>query len=701
MAEVASQILQLHCNAQPKGQTTSPSQSALPSASPESVLVARTRCINARPEKVSSVSPMPWNEDLFGTPLNIAAYPGQQLRVVAGPGTGKTYALMRRVARLLEEGVEPQRILAVSFTRTAATDLVHKLAALGSPGAEDVAAKTLHSLSFGLLSRSSVFEAIGRVPRPLMAHELDTMECDLGPTFGGKRKVQKLVEAFESAWARLQHHEPGWPTTEIDKKFDLELKSWLRFHNAILVGEVIPLALDFITQNPGHPDIPVYEHVLVDEYQDLNRADQALIDAIAGEAAVTVVGDEDQSIYSFRNANPEGIHKYPENHEGTHDELLTECRRCPQRVVALANELINQNRRLDPKTLAPFAQNGAGTIYVVQHRSVEEEIRLNAEYIDWYLQQRPDLPAGEVLVLSSRRLIGNGIRDTLNTIAREKRRTWDAKSFYLEDALNSDAAADGFTLLTLLVDPDDAPALRYWLGEHAQDCRVKPYARVREHCETSVETLREALEKMADGTLKIPYTASLVERFNQLTKRLAELAPLSVPEMIDALFPGGSLDTEAARQAALKVAPSAEGAEDFLAELRGEITQPELPGSAGTSVRIMSLHKSKGLTAKLVVIAGCVSGILPDIDTNDPPAEQTRQLEEQRRLFYVGITRTTDTLVLTSFVCVGIRSARRMNMRVGGNLPVYNVSASMFLKELGPTAPKSIAGEPWRKQVGF
>jgi DNA helicase-2/ATP-dependent DNA helicase PcrA len=75
---------------------------------------------------------MPWNTGLQGTPLNIASYAGTPLRVVAGPGTGKTFALMRRVARLLEQGVPPGRILAVSFTRTAANDLVEKLAALGT-----------------------------------------------------------------------------------------------------------------------------------------------------------------------------------------------------------------------------------------------------------------------------------------------------------------------------------------------------------------------------------------------------------------------------------------------------------------------------------------------------------------------------------------------------------------------------------------
>ena len=79
---------------------------------------------------------MPWNTGLQGTPLNIAAYPGAQLRVVAGPGTGKTFALMRRVARLLEQNVPPNQILAVTYTRTAAFDLVDKLAQLGVAGAD-------------------------------------------------------------------------------------------------------------------------------------------------------------------------------------------------------------------------------------------------------------------------------------------------------------------------------------------------------------------------------------------------------------------------------------------------------------------------------------------------------------------------------------------------------------------------------------
>jgi DNA helicase-2/ATP-dependent DNA helicase PcrA len=645
---------------------------------------------------------MPWNTGLQGTPLNIAAYPGAQLRVVAGPGTGKTYALMRRVARLLEQNVAPNRILAVTFTRTAASDLVDKLADLGVPGADQVAAKTLHSLSFGLLSRNAVFQMLNRVARPLMAHELNTLVCDLAPQFEGKKAVRKLIEAFEAYWARLQHHDPGWPHDPVEQAFDHALKSWLRFHRAMLVGEVIPLALDFILQNPGHPDIPVYEHVLVDEYQDLNKADQALIDAIGGNANVTVIGDEDQSIYSFRHAHPEGIAQYQNTHVGTHDELLAECRRCPKRIVAIANSLISHNQRIAPKTLLPFAQNIQGNIYNVQHPSTSDEVNTIAQYIDWYLQQNPGVPAGEVLVLSSRRQLGNGIRDHLNAIAQQNGRAWNAQSFYFEDALKADLASDGFALLTLLLDPEDRPSLRYWLGEHVQDCRHKPYKRLREHCEQSGQSPRAALQDLAARTLKLPHTGSLVARFNDLNTRLTPLMAQNVPTLIDTLFPDGNPDSASIRQAALQLAPNVNTSQELLDELRTAITQPELPGSQGASVRIMSLYKSKGLTARLVVIAGCVAGILPYIDTDESLADQERQRQEQRRLFYVGITRSTETLVLNSSVRMPLASGYTMGMpllaRQGGDAILQ---ASPFMAELGPTAPAVVLAAAWRAQLGF
>lgn len=645
---------------------------------------------------------MPWNTGLHGTPLNIASYPGTPLRVVAGPGTGKTFALVRRVARLLEQGTQPNRILAVTFTRTAAADLVEKLAALGVPGANIVAAKTLHSLSFGLLSRTAVFQALGRNARPLMDYERNTLICDLQDQFGGKRAVNLLIEAFEAYWARLQHHVPGWPTDAQEQAFDHALRNWLVFHRAMLVGEVVPLALDFVVQNPNHPDIPRYDHILVDEYQDLNRADQALIDALAGQASVTVVGDEDQSIYGFRYANPEGIVQYPQAHANTHDEILTECRRCPRRVVQIANSLISHNQRLAPKPLNPFPPNGEGQVYVVQHNSVAEEIEAAAAYIEWYLAANPGVPAGEVLVLANRRLIGNGIRDALNARAQQNQRPWTAQSFYFEDALRTRTAAEGFSLLTLLVDPEDRPALRYWLGADRQDCRRLPYVRLRNHCEHAGQSPRAALQALSIGNLQLLYAGALATRFSQLQQRLTTLMPMDIGALVDSLFPDGNSETIAARQIALLIAPNVQTPQELLNELRTDITQPELPGTQGNAVRIMSLHKSKGLTARLVVIAGCVTGIVPSIDPQAPLAEQNRQRQEQRRLFFVGVTRSTDTLVLNSAVRMPYADALQMGMPVAARSgPNAILQASPFLAELGPCAPQPISGTEWRMQLGF
>jgi DNA helicase II / ATP-dependent DNA helicase PcrA len=645
---------------------------------------------------------MPWNTGLQGPHLNIAAYPGTPLRVVAGPGTGKTFALMRRVARLLEQGAQANRILAVTFTRTAANDLVEKLAALGVPGADLVAAKTLHSLSFGLLSRNAVFQALGRTARPLMDYELNTLICDLQDQFGGKRAVGKLIEGFEAYWARLQHQQPGFPNNPVEQAFSHALTNWLVFHRSMLVGEVVPLALDFITQNPAHPDIPRFDHVLVDEYQDLNRADQALIDALAGNGAVTVIGDEDQSIYGFRNAHPEGIVEYPQTHANAYDELLNECRRCPHQVVQIANALINHNQRLAPKALNPCPQNGGGVVYIVQHDSVADEIETLAAYIEWYLNANAGVPAGEVLVLANRRMIGNGIRDALNTRAQQNNRQWSAQSFYFEDALSTSVAAEGFSLLTLLLNPDDLPALRYWLSENRPDCRRLPYARLRQYCEQNGISPRVALDAIIAGNLKLPYTAALVARYQQLQQRLAALMPLGIPELVDALFPGGNADVSAVRQAALLIAPNVHTQRELLDELRTDITQPELPGTQGQAVRIMSLHKSKGLTARLVVIAGCVAGILPSIDYTAPIQEQTRQRQEQRRLFYVGLTRSTETLVISSAVRIPSGVAMQMGVPVlAGGYGVAILQASPFLAELGPHAPNSTHGNAWRAGLGF
>ena len=398
---------------------------------------------------------MPWNTGLTGPWLNIAAYPGTPLRVMAGPGTGKTFAAMRRIARLLESGTSPRS----TFTRTAANDIISQLQSLGAPRANRVLASTLHSLAFSMLSQNSVFQTTNRVARPMMSFEIDCMISDLARSFGGKRTTNVLLSAFESYWATLQHHQPGWPQQPIQQQFQRELMKWLTYHESMLIGELIPLALDYIRRNPASPDAPSFAHVLADEYQDLNRADQELIDALARNGSTTVIGDEDQSIYTtLRHAHPEGIVQFDLTHPNTHDEALSECRRCPTKVLEIANSLILRNHPQRPSTIRPSPTNSQGDVFIVQHNSIQDEVTAVSAFIDWYLNNKSDVRPGEVLVLSTRRNIGYSIRDELVALGRS------AQSFFTEQLLDKQAAKEGYVLLTLLTRPNDRTSIRAWLG---------------------------------------------------------------------------------------------------------------------------------------------------------------------------------------------------------------------------------------------
>jgi superfamily I DNA/RNA helicase len=263
---------------------------------------------------------MAWDDGLVGTAREIAATDRTPLRVMAGPGTGKSFAMKRRVARLLKGGQDPRRILAVTFTRNAAASLVDDLHDLGVPGSENVRAGTLHAFCFALLSKQDVFEYLGRVARPIVTFaksgvlqfEGGAMLDDLviAGAFGPKRACTKRIRAFEAAWARLQSDAPGWPQNPKDREFHTALINWLRFHRALLIGELVPEALRYLRNNPGCDARSAFDHVIVDEYQDLNRAEQDLIQLLSDNRAIAIVGDVDQSIYRFRHANPDGIQDY-------------------------------------------------------------------------------------------------------------------------------------------------------------------------------------------------------------------------------------------------------------------------------------------------------------------------------------------------------------------------------------------------------
>ena len=642
---------------------------------------------------------MSWDDGLTGTLRSIAATDDSPLRVMAGPGTGKSFAMKRRVARLLEAGQDPRRVLAVTFTRNAAASLVKDLHALGIEGCEKARVGTLHAFCFGLLSRQEVFDYLGRVPHPLVTFsksgvlqfEGSVMLDDLvsAGAFGPKRNCTRRIRAFEAAWARLQSEVPGWPQDLVDRQFQAALISWLRFHRAMLIGELVPEALRFLRNNPAADARSAFDHVIVDEYQDLNKAEQDLIDLLAGHGATAIVGDVDQSIYRFRHANPEGIATFQQQHPTTHDETLDECRRCPTHVVAIADHLICHNHpRASAPRLQPTTGNPDGEIHIVQWASIEEEAQGLAAFVLTLVGNGGYSP-GNILILTPRRLLGYGIRDRIAETGVQ------VHSFYHEEALEGEASQRAFALLSLLVDVEDRVALRWWLGEGSPSSRKNAYQRLRQHCEEAGVSPRAALEALEQGSLVLPRVAELVAKYRELRGVLVDLAGRTMVDLVEALLPAGNEECSVLREVALLAIPQLEDVGDLFDRIKTHITQPEMP-EEGEFVRVMSLHKSKGLTSKIAIVAGCIQGLIPFQDKEQSPIEQDAILQEQRRLFYVAITRCTEVLVLSS----AARMERELAWKIGAQLQpgrsnVGTTIASLFIDELGPTAPAPRRGKEW------
>jgi DNA helicase-2/ATP-dependent DNA helicase PcrA len=637
---------------------------------------------------------MPWNDGLQGQALQIAATPNSPLCVVAGPGTGKTFALMRRLTRLLEvDKANPERILACTFTRTAAEDITRAISKLGVSGAEDILTQTVHGFCFSMLSAQDVLEATGRVPRPLLRYEERFLLQDLCKSgLGGVRDCGKKLLAFSAAWARLQQDQPGWPHDAADQAYQAALLAWLRFHEAILIGELIPEGIKYLRNNPQSPYRSMFDHLLVDEYQDLNRAEQHLVDLLANGNLV-VVGDEDQSIYSFKHAHPEGIVEFPGTHPNTEEAGLDQCRRCPHRVVAMANALISHNVTRSNRQLQPMPGNPTGEIHSVQWTSMQDE----AAGIAAFIKSRVDAGAvepGNVLVLAPRREFGYMVRDELNGLGVP------AHSFFSEELLDGDPkkidesqAQQAMALLVLLADPDDRVALRCWCGFGNNSLADAAWARLRAHCETSGDSPWQALEKLAAGTLKLPYTGYIVTRFQTIQSHIANLNGVTGHPLVDAVFPSTEPWAASFREIASSIEEDDFGPRKLGDTIRRHVSQPEMPTDVDY-IRVMSLHKSKGLTADLVVVCGCLQGLIPSIDTDATPQEQQRAMEEQRRLFYVAITRTRQTLVLSSVT--GLPSAVAFRMRARTTRTVGTTArtvASQFIHELGPQCPAAVTGQ--------
>jgi DNA helicase-2/ATP-dependent DNA helicase PcrA len=524
--------------------------------------------------------------------------------------------------------------------------------------------------------------------------EMQPLLYDLPVGFGKKRDREKRVRAYEAAWARLQHEQPGFALTAVDVAFQNVLVGWLRFHEGMLIGEIIPELYRYLRNNPAAPERLLYDHVLVDEYQDLNKAEQAVVDLLSSNAALCIVGDDDQSLYSFKHAHPEGIRTFPQTHPGCTDHALLDCYRCPTGVVAVANALIGHNLDREPLQLIPVPANGPGEMWIVQFQGVGREAQAIATFVDNQINKQGRQP-GEILILAQRRTIGNPIHAAL------KARGIPSKSYYQESELDSEVARERLAIFKLFVNRADRIALRWLLGMGSADFRAKSYERLRTHCEQSGQSPWDALVSLASSAIQIPYCGQLLQRFQAIQNELHFLdEQTGVTDFVNRWLRS---EFTGAGELGILVAglmPLAETPAELLSQIIEAVSQPEIQPDV-TEVRIMSLHKSKGLSSPIVVIAGCVDGLLPaEPEQGTSMAQRQAHLEEQRRLFYVGITRVKaavssnrpGSLLVTGSRTMTLADAMQSAIQPAGkSYGTVSLHLSRFIPELGPSAPAPIA----------
>ena len=638
---------------------------------------------------------MAWYDglDIDSAAFEIAQSVEARIRVLAGPGAGKSFAMKRRVARLLEdEGILPQHLLPVTFTRVAAEDLHRELVSLHVEGANNLEGRTLHSLAMTILMRQHVLDVLARMPRTLNQFEVDPLLEDLDAHFGNKRARKKRLEAYLAAWARLQQDEPGLAVDPLDAEFAHDLVRWLRDHEAMLIGEVIPLLHNYLVLNPLAQERSEFTHILVDEYQDLNRAEQEVIELLGANGEICIIGDEDQSVYSFKFAHPTGIRDWgPACNAEDHD--IAECRRCPTRIVAMANSLIAHNVDRQPRILAPMAANGEGEVRIRHYQTVQAEAQ--AIVADIQDQIAAGVQPGDIIVLSQRKTFAIPIYKLL------RQQGVPAKSYYAETALHSKEAQERFAILKLYLNNQDRVALRWLLGCHHARWHAPQYARILAHFHATGMSPFDIMTALADGTLAIQHTGTIVERFIQIRTEIQQLNDAgNLDDFTTAWLP----PSERTALLAQVVAEHSEGVdtvEQLFDSLQQEFTQPEIPLEVA-EVRVMSFHKSKGLSSPVVYMVGCVDGLIPSRpDPEKTPNENAAKLEEDRRLFYVAMTRVKADPAHGKPGYLHLSYPRRMPMadamqdNIGATVFQGQnaiLHASRFLGELGPQAPQPEAG---------
>ncbi|MBN2554900.1 MAG: UvrD-helicase domain-containing protein [Anaerolineales bacterium] len=637
---------------------------------------------------------MPLYDHLNAQQMEAVTAPLQPTLVIAGPGSGKTRVLTHRIAHLMQqEHISPASILAVTFTNKAAREMrarVEDLLQSNSPGSGIGAVwlGTFHSSCARILRIEAnslpfdtnfvIFDDSDQVA--LTRQILKELEID--PKKFNPRKIHGLISQAKNELVGPESFPADSYLMELARRvFELYEKR-LRLNNALDFDDLLLWVVRLFDQAPliKAKYQNLYRHILVDEFQDTNTAQYALLRRLTGpHPYLFVVGDPDQSIYRWRGADIRNIHRFKEDYPNAKTILLEQNYRSTQTILDVAMAVIDRNPNRQVKQL--FTDRGPGEKVCVQEAYDEADEAQNVVETVGSLTRNGRFKLRDIAVMYRTNAQSRPLEDAFFQAGLNYRLV-GAQRFYGRREIK-----DLIAYLRIIHNPSDQISLLRVINTPARGIGDKTIASLTELGITQSQSPGNVLQRIAaeEPDSLQPFSARASRaliHFGQLWKNwisLRETLPLSamMDRVLEDIHYQTYLDdgTEEGEERWLNVLELRAAAEEFsdlgletFLEHIALVSDQDTLTEDQDAPSLLTLHAAKGLEFPVVIIIGLDDGVLPHMRSMEDP----EAMQEERRLFYVGITRAMDRLYF-------FHAFRR---RVGGSSGPTDISR--FLRDLPP-----------------
>ena len=584
--------------------------------------------------------------------------------VIAGAGSGKTKVLTHKIAYDIESGIKPWNILAITFTNKAANEMKERIQKLIGDAAKDLWMGTFHSICVRILRRYIdrigyktdfvIFDTSDQ--KTLIKECLKTLKVDdkiftdrgvLSEISNGKNEMLE-PKAYGVKYAG------DFRKKTIAEIYELYQRR-LRENNAIDFDDIINFTIKILSENPDVLDYYTekFKYILVDEYQDTNKAQFTLVSLLASKYGnVTAVGDNDQGIYSFRGADISNILNFERDFPGTRIIKLEQNYRCTGNILKAANAVIKHNENKYDKKL--WTENEEGHLPCIYCGEDEyDEGRYIVEQIN-HLKTEEYYKNSDFTILYRMNAQSRAIEDILMREGIPYKVIGGLK-FYERKEIK-----DIIAYLRLIHNSADNLSLKRIINEPKRGIGKTSIEQIQEISDKTGNSMYEIIRNAQEYGLTRVFSNSrdFIEQIEYLKSKKDELKISDlIKETLNKTGYTKALENENSVEAETRIENleefltvaiefEEESADNTLAEFLENITlSSDIDGmeDQDNSITLMTLHSAKGLEFPVVFLVGMEEGIFPGYKTIGEP----QALEEERRLFYVGITRAKQYLYLT------------------------------------------------------